>query len=296
MSTITKGSQRINSIQLVAGIPQSISNFDNTIPTILQIKDYSLINPIYISETGNVSYASLKNIVAGSIKVFAFPSGINSITLLCASSCQCDVISYETDSMSSSDLDSIQNSIIQNSTVSSSVIVTSMPPLASGSNNIGNVSLVGSITVSSLPQGHNIIDTLPPIPAGTNVMGHVIVDTLPPIPTGTNVMGHVIVDSSPVVATNVPTLFNVTMTTANSEYNQALPANTKKVLMSVQAGNSSFNYRYAFVSGKAAPPISPFKQYNGDIEYGIDNINIASGTIYFACSLAGQVMQIECWT
>lgn len=96
-------------------------------------------------------------------------------------------------------------------------------PIPAGTNVIGHV-VVDSGSVSLTSGGVKLIDaggtnqlaidssgklgvnSLPALPAGTNVIGHVVVDSagsvsitsLPSLPAGTNVIGHIIVDSGSV--------------------------------------------------------------------------------------------------
>lgn len=318
MSKLKKSSQRKFPLNLVATQIKSITNFDNTHPQIVQVINNNLVDAVYISDNSNVSTTAQKNVVAGSTKVFTFANGITSLYLLSNSNCNIEVVTYEADEISVENLDNTQTSIIVNSTVTSSVAVTSLPALPAGANIIGHVivdsaptieitndvgnpiPVNGTVSINPIPAGTNVIghvvvDSIPTTPAGTNVIGHVIVDSVPTTPAGTNVIGHVIVDNDKNISTSLPTIYNVTMATANTEYSQALPANLKKINFSVQAGDNTSNYRYAYATGKVATPTAPYKQYNSDIEFSADNILIASGTLYFACSIAGKVMQIECW-
>lgn len=175
--------------------------------------------------------------------------------------------------------------------------------LAAGNNNIGNVDIV---TLPALPAGNNNIGdvdvvTLPALPAGDNNIGNVDIVTMPAVtlnslPAGSNTIGTVSVNTQPSVALNLPDIYNVTMTNADTEYSQILPAQTKKLSLMVIDGDSTKNYRLAFVTGKVATPTAPYLKAPCNFPYSVDNIKIASGTVYFACSEAGKVMSIECWT
>jgi hypothetical protein len=86
------------------------------------------------------------------------------------------------------------------------------------------------------------------------------------------------------------------MTNADTEYSQALPVNCKRFSISVRAGDSSKNYRVAYVTGKVAAPTAPYIQLPCDIEYVESGILFeAATTLYFACSEAGKVAQIIAW-
>lgn len=90
-------------------------------------------------------------------------------------------------------------------------------------------------------------------------------------------------------------IYNVTCTNANTEYSQVLPSNTKKIILSVIDGSDSNNIRLSYVTGKVATPTAPYKKYNQNVEYVVEDI-LFNGTIYFASSFAGVVVQIECWS
>lgn len=87
-----------------------------------------------------------------------------------------------------------------------------------------------------------------------------------------------------------PTLYAVTMTTQNTEYSQALPAGTKKFTIISRDGTP---FRLAYVTGKVAAPTDPYRTLTAK---GEDNLNLASLTLYFACSAAGKVVEIEAWS
>jgi hypothetical protein len=97
------------------------------------------------------------------------------------------------------------------------------------------------------------------------------------------------------LVSTTPHLYNVTCTNANKEYSQVLPTNTKKIILSVIDGTDSDNLRISYETGKVATPTSPYKKYSQSIEYSIEDI-LYNGSIYFASSLAGVVVQIECWS
>lgn len=91
---------------------------------------------------------------------------------------------------------------------------------------------------------------------------------------------------------STPTLYNVTLTLADTEYSQALPANCK--VLGFQC-RTSFNVRLAFVTGKVAAPTAPYLTLKADSTYFMDTCDLASGTLYLASSEAGVVVEIEAW-
>jgi hypothetical protein len=90
----------------------------------------------------------------------------------------------------------------------------------------------------------------------------------------------------------VPSIYNVTMTTADTEYSQVLPANCKGFTMSIIDPVGTANFRVAFVTGKVATPTVPYLKFDDCTGYFEDTIKLATSTLYFACSGAGKVMQI----
>lgn len=88
-----------------------------------------------------------------------------------------------------------------------------------------------------------------------------------------------------------PTIFNKTITNSNTEYSQALPARTKKVLIKVRSGTKTL--KLAYVNGESGSkyitiPVGSSKYLEGAYLSGL--------TLYFQCPSAGQVAEIEVWT
>jgi hypothetical protein len=90
-----------------------------------------------------------------------------------------------------------------------------------------------------------------------------------------------------------PTVYNVTLTNANTEYSQALPANTREFRFRCR---TTFDIRYTFVTGKVATPTEPYLTLPSGSDYFGDWTNLTSVTIYFASSTAGVVVELEVWT
>jgi hypothetical protein len=97
------------------------------------------------------------------------------------------------------------------------------------------------------------------------------------------------------VPTATPTVYNVTLTTANTEYSQALPANTRGFEFQCQ---SSFDVRYAFVTGKVATPTAPYMTCKAGNAYSSFQLNqgASPSTLYFASPQAGVVVEITAWS
>ena len=94
----------------------------------------------------------------------------------------------------------------------------------------------------------------------------------------------------PPVAT--PTAYNVTLTVADTEYSQALTANTREFRF---RGRTLYDVRYSFSTGKVATPTAPYLTLPAGSDYWSDNLNLASTTLYLASSQADVVIEIEEW-
>ena len=90
-----------------------------------------------------------------------------------------------------------------------------------------------------------------------------------------------------------PTVYNISMTNANTEYSQSLPTGTKKFTLQCR-GN--YDIRFAFTSGKVATPTAPYATIKAGMNYYEDNLNLSNKTIYVACGTAGQVAELIVWT
>jgi len=89
------------------------------------------------------------------------------------------------------------------------------------------------------------------------------------------------------------TEYNITCTLADTEYSQALPANTKAFVFQ----NREYNpFRWSFTTGKVATPTAPYNQAKiGQTISGTD-VDLSSKTLYFASSSAGDVIELTVWT
>jgi len=97
------------------------------------------------------------------------------------------------------------------------------------------------------------------------------------------------------VPTAAPTVYNVTLTNANTEYSQALPANTRGFEFQAQ---SEALVRFAFVTGKVATPTAPWLTLKAGDAYSSPQINQAASpsTLYLASPTAGTIVEILAWT
>jgi hypothetical protein len=90
-----------------------------------------------------------------------------------------------------------------------------------------------------------------------------------------------------------PTIYNKTLTVADQEYSQLLPAGTQK--FTVQA-RTAVDIRYAWVTGKVAGPVVPYNTLKSGLNWWEDGLFLEDKTIYLASSTAGTVVEILVWT
>jgi len=99
-------------------------------------------------------------------------------------------------------------------------------------------------------------------------------------------------DKKPDEATD-PNEYTVTLTNADTEYSQALPAGTKALEFWAR---ESVDIRFAFTSGKVATPTEPYFTLRSGGVYYKENINLTGKTLYLACGEAGKHVEILAWT
>jgi len=97
----------------------------------------------------------------------------------------------------------------------------------------------------------------------------------------------------PALEATTVTEYNVTLTSANTEYGQTLPANTRKVLFRCRSGAV---IRYAWAAGHVAGPTPPYQTLAAGAEYVLEGVKLASSALYFASATAGVVVELEAWT
>ena len=89
------------------------------------------------------------------------------------------------------------------------------------------------------------------------------------------------------------TPYNKTLTSADTEYSQALTANTRGVRFRCR---TLYDVRYAWVTGKVATPTAPYLTLPAGMDYFADGLDLTSKTLYFASAQAGVVVEIEEYT
>ena len=91
-----------------------------------------------------------------------------------------------------------------------------------------------------------------------------------------------------------PTPYNLTLTSANTEYSQALPAGCK--YFSVQ-NRSDNDLRLAFVTGKVAAPTAPYVTIKDGSAYNSpEKLCVGALTLYLASGTAGDIAEIVAYS
>ena len=97
----------------------------------------------------------------------------------------------------------------------------------------------------------------------------------------------------------VPAIYNVTLTNANTEYSQALPATVRAFALQPR---TAVDVRLAYVTGKVATPTAPFWTMTAGGGFGVDDVNVNAAlgegpiTLYLASASAGTVVEIQAWS
>ena len=136
----------------------------------------------------------------------------------------------------------------------------------------------------------------PTVDVETTVADIVTVDTVTNPVAQKNVAGAQINPSTEdtvakLVATT-PTKYALALTLADTEYSQALPANTKKFRIHLR---DFATFRLAYVTGKVAGSVDPYETIPAGSEKYEDGLNLAALTVYLASPVAAKTAEIEAW-
>jgi len=112
--------------------------------------------------------------------------------------------------------------------------------------------------------------------------------TLTALETVTAVISGTVITAE--VEAQNPFTYNTTMTSASTEYSQALPAGTKKFSMQCR---TAFNVQLSFDVGQSGVTYTTIK---AGTNYFEDNVDLPSTTAYFQCADANKVFEILAWT
>lgn len=99
--------------------------------------------------------------------------------------------------------------------------------------------------------------------------------------------------TDPMTATPIP--YNVTLTSADTEYSQAMPDDCRGFEFQCR---TEHDVRYAFVAGKVAGPTAPYLTLKaGDYYYSPPIFQDGTpSTLYLASATAGVIVEILAWT
>ena len=87
----------------------------------------------------------------------------------------------------------------------------------------------------------------------------------------------------------VPSIYNKTMTLADTEYSQTLRSGSVKILVE---NRGTYDTKLSFVAGESGTVYMTIKA--GTVYYE-DMLDSQSRTLYFQCDTAGQVLEILSW-
>lgn len=109
------------------------------------------------------------------------------------------------------------------------------------------------------------------------------------------VTNRLLVDSTAVGGATTPYIYNVTLDSANTEYSQALPANTQKYKIYAMDWNKQYPHtdvlKYCFTVTASGTTFIPIPA--GSYDY-VDGVT-ASGTLYFQSSTGSAKVIIMAW-
>lgn len=113
-----------------------------------------------------------------------------------------------------------------------------------------------------------------------------------------NSAGVMIVEVSNTIPVTVggattPNEYAKTLTVADTEYSQLLPAGTKKFQIRCR---TSYDVRFSFTTGKVAGPTDPYQTLPADETYWEEGLDLTGVTLYLASDEAGVVVEILAWT
>ena len=93
--------------------------------------------------------------------------------------------------------------------------------------------------------------------------------------------------------TLTPTVYNISLTVADTEYSQLLPSSTREVRFRCR---TLFDVRYSFTTEKVATPAAPYLTLPAGSDYHSDDSDLTDTFLYLASDEAGVVVEVEVWT
>ena len=94
---------------------------------------------------------------------------------------------------------------------------------------------------------------------------------------------------NPLAAAAEPTIYNVTLTNANTEYPQAMPTNIRKI--AIRPRNNTHSIKVAFTAGMSG---TNYLTVDSGFYFN-DMIGVSALTVYMQSATAGAVVEIEAW-
>lgn len=94
-----------------------------------------------------------------------------------------------------------------------------------------------------------------------------------------------------VIGATTPTIANVSVLLASTEYSYALPTSSQQFTIKLRAGGSPL--QLAYTSGNSGTTYFTIPSGCSYTVGGLDINNLV--TLYFQCPVAGQVAEIETW-
>lgn len=91
-----------------------------------------------------------------------------------------------------------------------------------------------------------------------------------------------------------PKIYNLTLSSADTEYSQALPEVGRISKLLIQC-RTAFDVRLAFVTGKVAGPTAPYMTIKSGTAYYDNDVIMSGSTLFLASSEAGVVAEILVW-
>lgn len=91
-----------------------------------------------------------------------------------------------------------------------------------------------------------------------------------------------------------PTIFNISMPAANTEYAMTLPSRTVAFDLGIRTNDAIL--RFAFTSGRVAAPTAPWYQIPSGGSYYQQGLLLENVTLFVACPVAGMVAQVLVYT
>jgi len=104
---------------------------------------------------------------------------------------------------------------------------------------------------------------------------------------------RLLVEDAESSVSGTPTVYNKTLTNADTEYTQTLPSSCEKFMFWAR---TNVDIRFAFETGKVATPTAPYLTLKGGTAFSESGLSLSSKTLYLASSTAGTVVEILCWT